>query len=223
MDMRTIFDCHVFAALHKQLRLQELVGDAEWAYAMDDGLLRFGDRFAFRAQVIGTEATASATWMWAWANTASGIPERLLRAAAALREWGAKRNLDGFTAPQSSNRAHPGQWWAMVASGLIKAGAFYRGPYDGGALFLLITAPAYPPRARTTGVHAANVMIQAIMAFEIHDHRRAVEAYLGWLGWTGTKDGGDIVVRDDHGQPLRIAFDARGRIARAGAEQAAKG
>ncbi|HYE04195.1 MAG TPA: hypothetical protein VEL07_01630 [Planctomycetota bacterium] len=213
MDLQSLFDAHVFASVQKRLHLDKLAGDARWSFAMDDGLLRFGNRLAFSAQVLGTESQASATWLWGWANPASAIPDRLLRTVDSLKAWGAQRGIAEFTAARSPTTQRSGEWWGLLACGLVKAGACYAGAYDGGSLHLLITDLTYPPRRRTGAMQAANIMMQGISDHVVRDQRRAVVGYLDWLGWAATEDGTDIITRADDGQELRIAFDERGRIA----------
>ncbi len=222
MDLQSLFDTHVFASVQKRLQLEKMIGDAHWSFAMDDGILRFGNRLAYSAQVLGTESDRNATWQWSWAGAASRIPDRLVGTADSLRAWGAQRGLAEFTAARSPASPRSGIWWGMLACGLVKAGTCYAGAYDGGRLVLLITDLTYPPRRRTGAMQAANIMLQAISEYTIGDQRRAVDCYLDWLDWTLDMDGDDIVAHADDGQDLRIAFDERRRIARATTGASAK-
>jgi len=73
------------AAFVRQEHLSEVVGERDWAFSMDDGTLSFGDDLQFPVQVLGTESESSGTWLWAWANEASGLPDTLLEAVSTLR------------------------------------------------------------------------------------------------------------------------------------------
>ncbi|NJK81384.1 MAG: hypothetical protein HC914_16455 [Chloroflexaceae bacterium] len=48
---------------------------------MIKGVLPFGTDMAFQVQILGTAAEQPGTWLWGWANAASGIPDPLLLAA----------------------------------------------------------------------------------------------------------------------------------------------
>lgn len=48
-------DTHIPFAFDRQLLLADLVGDLPWQYDLPTSLLSFGDRFAWKAKVLGTE------------------------------------------------------------------------------------------------------------------------------------------------------------------------
>lgn len=50
-------------------------------------------------QHIGTFGLKSKTWMWAWANYASNIPEELLQASLQVKEFGEKAGIGKLTEP----------------------------------------------------------------------------------------------------------------------------
>ena len=85
----------------------------------------------------------------AWANTQSGIPAPLLRACESLRARGDRDGIPELTAPQLPLDAWDGHLIAMIASALTRECAgYYRGPYDGGAIFVLLTGPSSSRRSR---------------------------------------------------------------------------
>lgn len=69
-----LFCCQAAISFGKQLFLAELVGSSDWHFDMPSGLLSFSDKYQWHAQILGTEADDSQTWLWAWANEASSIP-----------------------------------------------------------------------------------------------------------------------------------------------------
>ena len=44
------------AAYDRQLLLADPVGNLDWTYDLPTGLLSFGDRYRWRAEVLGTES-----------------------------------------------------------------------------------------------------------------------------------------------------------------------
>jgi hypothetical protein len=62
----------------------------------------------------------------------------------------------------------------MVASGLCRAGAYYRGPYDGGAVYFLVNEVSLPV-ADTPRI--VQVILQTIANFAVQ-HQPMLEAYL---------------------------------------------
>jgi len=79
---------HAVASFDKQLHLSELVAEEDWHLDLVSGLLLFCDRFAWHAQLLGTEAEETHTWLWAWANETSHIPPYLLQTALQMKALG---------------------------------------------------------------------------------------------------------------------------------------
>jgi hypothetical protein len=176
------------------------------------GLLSFGDRFQWRVQLLGTEAEETHTWLWAWANDASDIPPGLLRAAAALRILGRLQNIPEFTEAQTALGHTGGHALAMIASGLCRAEAYYRAPYDGGAMFLLIQDDTFPRCQEPPLARVASVFPQAVAALHIPNHRLALAGHLAHYGLDGRDEGDRVVVREG-GQPVLTAtFDESDRL-----------
>ena len=50
-----------------------------WSCDMLEGKLTYGDNQVFDIQVIGTYSENEKSWLWAWANTQSGIPEKFYK------------------------------------------------------------------------------------------------------------------------------------------------
>ncbi len=43
-------------AFDRQLLLADLIGNLPWSYDLQSGILSFGDRFKWKAEVLGTES-----------------------------------------------------------------------------------------------------------------------------------------------------------------------
>jgi hypothetical protein len=130
-----LFCRHVAASFDKQLHLADFVGVLDWHFDVATGLLSFGEAYHWQAQILGTETHDNQTWLWAWANQASNIPPQLLGAALAMRLLGEHHHTPELTEAQLSLGGVNGHFLALLASGICRANAYYRAPYDGGAAF----------------------------------------------------------------------------------------
>lgn len=206
-DFNHLFLKHVAASFDKQLALGDIIGSQDWTFSMDTGLLGFGSQYRFKAQVIGSEATYDNTWLWGWANEASGIPANLLRAGQELRAFGQQNGIQQLTQPGFSiNQELNGHILSMIASGLCNGSAYYRGPYDGGALFLLIRDENFPRSTVIPAVRISTIFPQLISAMPIPDHRTAFIAYLQYYGARLKEEPETITAKFDNGDLLQARF-----------------
>lgn len=202
------------ASFDRQLYLADIIDESDWHLDMAAGLLSFGGRHRWHIQVLGTELESAQTWLWAWANDASNIPPDLLRAAGAMRIQGRLYDIPEFTEPELPLSEVDGHTLAIIASGLCQANAYYRAPYEGGALFLLIRDDIYPRCQESPLARIATVFPQAIAALDIPNHRLALTGHLEYHGLGSTAMGHQIVAMEN-GQPLLTAtFDERDRLSK---------
>ncbi|GAB7039182.1 MULTISPECIES: DUF6882 domain-containing protein [Catenuloplanes] len=205
-----LFSRHVATALARQLALADHLGDRDWQLDLTEGTATFGGDLRYRVQLLGTESHHDGTWLWAWANEASNLPPALLGLAMWMREYGANNGIPELTeASFPLDRAQGGQL-ALVASAL-SGRCYYRGPYDGGALFFHleglpaeIVAPARPERVLT-------VVGQVLQGFPV-DHRLMVTSFLAQQGWQVEDTPAEVTGRHPGGTDVRVAFDELGRV-----------
>lgn len=209
----SLFSLHAIASFQKQMRISRLVGKLDWGFAMDSGLLSFSGKHHFAAQVLGTESEGAQTWLWSWANTESGIPAPLLKAALKLKEIGVQRGLISFAVPELPLSMADGYVYATIASGLFGQHGYYRGTYDGGGIYLLITDPRFPAAPAQDAAGAVTTITRAIAALAIPDHQRAIAGYFRWLGWPCTSAENRMRAVAPDGQDLMVEFDAQQRMA----------
>lgn len=198
------------ASLDKQESLASLIGNADWQFSMDTGRLTFGGRHVFPAQVLGTEAEASQTWLWGWANAASGIPAPLLQASHQMQAYGEQNGVAEFASPEFLINGVNGHLLSMIAVGLCGADAYYRGPYEGGAVFLLMTAPQLKAQSDNSVPRVIRIYTAFISQF-LCDHREALMAYARYKGYSCESNGSEVVCASPRGEPLRATFDHLGR------------
>lgn len=209
-----LLEDHGLRALDRQLHLQDLLGEADWLLDQDAGTITFGGGEPWPAQVLGTESDADASWLWAWANPS--VPAALTSDARAVMAYGASNGIDQFgEAKVKTGGILSGETFAMIAAGLLDADGYYRGPFDGGAVFVILRLPADVPRqVHGDGLRAVRTLSYAPLALPIGLTRGSLERYLAWIGLTVDPSGQSLVARDAAGQSVTIEFDRHGRMGR---------
>ena len=210
--LSSTFDQHAAATFDKQSFLNDVVGELDWEFTMDTGVLGFGGLHRWRAQFLGTQAEQSGTWMWGWANEASAIPDKLLACANSLRKLGADKDISEMTQGRLSADELDGHFWSILATGLCKANAYYRGPYEGGAIYLLIKDTNYVQQVDHPLARLATVFPQAISTYTIGNHRHALTGHAEFLGLSVQPNGNAIIVADSQGKQLSAEFDDQNRL-----------
>ena len=221
--MRELFEENVGLAMSRQRDLAEKIGSWDWGLEMGTGTMTFTKkgflgfgtkRIVTSVQVLGSESEISQTWLWAWANTQSDIPAELLRACESLRARGQREGIAECTEPQLSLDPWDGHRIAMIASGLTPGCAgYYRGPYDGGAIFVLLTGPELVTPVEMPALRFSTLYPEILMQAEITDHRRAARGFARGLGLTVTEERADRWAVTDGRSTLSLDFDEHGRFA----------
>jgi hypothetical protein len=206
-----LFEQHAALTFEKQLALSEEIGDADWEFSMSVGTITFGGTKTYPIQILGTEADNVQTWLWGWANKESHIPARLLTCGKELKALGKREKIAEFTTPEIGLAQIDGRQIGTLATGICAADAFYRAPYEGGALYVLIDAPTLRTHRPTTAIGLINTFLQFIAQVPIK-HRPAFTAYIAAKGGstTLTADGLDATLPD--GSILHATFDGQNRL-----------
>jgi hypothetical protein len=173
-----LFSRHVFMAMARQTALADLIGERDWSVDLGAGAVTFGTDLRFPIQLLGSESHGDGTWLWAWANEASNLPPALLQLCGWMRGYGQNAGIPELTEATFPLDRADGHRLALLASGLTGR-PYYRGPYDGGALFFHLDDV---PQQEVTPERAVTVISQTISAFPI-DHRIAVVGFFEQLGW----------------------------------------
>lgn len=203
------FERCALLAIEKQDKLSRLIGEHVWELDLDAGTIRFDDR-TFPFQVLGTESDNTLTFLWAWANEQTEIPEKLLASSLKLREWGRQEGIREFTAPSVDVDRADGHMLAMISSVIANMSCYYRAPYEGGAVYLLISAPeidAQPPFG-TAGFISRLTTLAA--SYDLN-HRNAVTAYFKAKNLPVVDKGPVVAAQLETGEPVTAEFDEAGR------------
>lgn len=207
--LREKFDRCALLAFEKQGKLSRLIGEHVWELDLVAGTIRFDDR-TFPFQVLGTESENTLTFLWAWADEQTEIPENLLASSLKLKEWGRQEGIAEFTAPSVDVSRADGHMLAMISSVIANVSCYYRAPYEGGAVYLLITAPeidAQPP----FGVAGFIAGLASLAASYDLNHRTAFTAYFRAKNLPVVDKGPLVAAQLETGEPITAEFDAAGR------------
>ena len=203
---------HVAPSLDKQLLLSDVVGGRGWHFDLAAGVLAFDSQYRWHVHPLGTESAVDGSWLWAWANSASNIPDRQLTASRTLKAYGERHGIPELTRPELPLDHVDGHTLAVIGSGVCGANAYYRCPYAGGALFVLIKDEHFPKCPDPPLRRIATVFPQAIASLDIPDHRLALAGYLEYYGLAFEADGTQIVVKEGGRAVLTASFDELNRL-----------
>lgn len=200
-------------AFENQRALADLLGDHNWQVDVPTGRMTFSgsSTIACDVQLLGTESYESNTWLWAWANTQSNLPPKVLQSAQELRELGEQQGLEMLTTPSIDLDGRNAHEIAMIASGLCNADAYYRGDYGAGALYCLLTLPQLRQRPPVTALEVSMVMSQLIAGISLN-HRRAFVHYLNAKGLRPEETSSQVRATLPDGGTVNAEFDDLGRL-----------
>lgn len=192
-------------ALDKQIDFGEVIGNNNWNVDMQQGTISFGQNLTFQMQVLGTISHSSQTWLWAWANTKSGIPESIIQQSLQLKKYGEDNGIDLLQSDTFDFTKDELHLIGMIASGMFNSSGYYIADYGQGAMVVTIK-DSNIDKAKTENYHRTlTVFPQVISQFEMN-HKNAFKSYLTAKGYnltetensvTGTKNGNSITGQFD--------------------------
>lgn len=143
----------------------------------------------------------------------SGIPDKLLRHAHAMHNYGTQRGIDEFLKPEEDLDQVNGYMLSVVGCGIMSANAYCRGPYNGGALYMLIDDPQNTKHSSNPLNIIAIGFPKAVRGFPIPRHMDALVGYAGSLGLSAQKpDTSTVVISGDNCGTCTAIFDDQGRM-----------
>jgi hypothetical protein len=209
---RQLLNRFAMIGFEHQIALRDALGDdPDWRVSPREGTATF-DGKPYAIQVLGTRADVGNTWLWAWANAKGGVPAKALEAVKKVRQTGKKRSIGELEveALPLDNFDFDAHTLALVATGVAGLPAYFRFPYEGGALYAAFEgAPLQLPAPDLNRI--AHVINESLERFDIEE-RTAFTAYVETLG---AKVGGtklNPVAQWPDGRTLPVTFDEQGRL-----------
>ena len=209
---RQLLNRFAMLGFEHQLSLVDVLGaDPEWRLFPREAMAQFGEH-RYSVQVLGSRADESNTWLWAWANPKSGVPAKALESVKRVRQVGKKRSIGELEveALPLDNFDFDAHTLALVGTAVAGLPAYFRFPYEGGALFAAFDpVELHLPEADLARI--ARVIRESVVRFEL-DQRTAFNAYVEAHGArvTGTK--ADPVAQWPDGRTLAVRFDGQGNL-----------
>lgn len=198
-------------AYDKQNDLHEVIGDNSWNADMDTGTISFGPELVFPMQILGTFSHSSETWLWAWANTESALPARLLTQAEQLRAYGEQHGIDLLTAKGFDAAEKDLHLIGIIASGMFGASGYYLANYGPGTMVVTVKSELIDQVPKNDFARIPHAFPQVISTFEMQ-HRPAFIHYLTQKGYAVTETADTVSAAVDSGT-LTATFDHLGRLA----------
>ena len=209
--LKPYFERYALASLEKQARLFSFLGEHIMDLDLDAGTARFSDSLVFPFQALGTESDNSLTWLWAWAEEQTEIPPKLLASALELRAWGEKEGLEELILPAVDLDRADGTMLSLIASEICKASGYYRDPYEGGTLFLLLSGIALDDQLVFDRRGLVRQLADLASRYDFN-HRNALLSYFRARAIPATNAGDTISAELVNGERLVAVFDAAGQV-----------
>lgn len=176
IDFELLVEQHAGLSFEKQLRFGELIGDEAWELDMTEGTITFG-KLVFPIQVIGSFSFQDNSWMCAWANTESGMPEKVLQQSYKLRELGEEEDIDALNSGHFSAEEEFVHQIGLFACGFFETKSYYCANYGQGILVVTIDSDAIPAIDKSKVEVVGTAFSQLISSIEL-DHSNALFNYL---------------------------------------------
>jgi hypothetical protein len=199
-------------SFEKQYALTDYLGSHNWLMSPEKDSISFGPGKVFPAQVLGSESQSTYTWLWAWANSASGLSQEVIQDSIRLWELGRQAGIQELVQPEVELGAISGHHFALIAVGVCGAAAYYRGAYDGGAVYVLLYDPERKIVPDDSMIRMSTVYLDLIRQIQL-EHRPAFRYYAQAKGLNISEAGNVIVCGKDNRDVFRATFDSKGRLA----------
>ena len=173
---------------------EHVVKNRDWNVDFDRGIISFGND-EYPLQFLGSEATSSNTWLWAWENI-NEFDDKIISLAREIKAKGEKLNLEALTTAEIDiSDELNGHTLSIVACGLAdKNYCYYRGPHSGGAILVAIDGVDEKVFSSVSAKDFVDITIKCIQQFSLN-HKIFVESFLEW-NKTKYKLQGDRIIAD---------------------------
>lgn len=212
VGLEMLYNKHALLSFSKQQLLGDSITDKPWQFDMSEGLLTFQGGYSYPMQVIGSLSFLDNTWMWAWANEQSQIPEKLLEQSHALKVYGQKNGIEELITSKLSVKQGFEHKIGMIASGHFETEAFYCANYGKGTVVVTINKNKlfWPELKKIEFVVTSDPRI--VTSLDV-DHRSALFYFLEAFEFEVLSKG-DKLVGTKKEAVVTAEFDRQGRLTR---------
>ena len=158
---------------------EHVVKNRDWNVDFDRGIISFGND-EYPLQFLGSEATSSNTWLWAWENI-NEFDDKIISLAREIKAKGEKLNLEALTTAEINiSDELNGHTLSIVACGLAdKNYCYYRGPHSGGAIFVAFNGVDEKVFSSVSAKEFLDITVKCIQQFSLN-HKLFIENFLEW-------------------------------------------
>ncbi|WP_199269155.1 DUF6882 domain-containing protein [Polaribacter sp. L3A8] len=210
VTIQELYNQSVVVSLEKQEVFGEMVEGLGWSCDMLEGKLTYGDDKVFDIQVLGTYSENEKSWLWAWANTQSGIPEKFLQTALAAKAIGEAYQIEDFVTSKKEFSSDPGVYFSTIISAMVKESCYVPLTFKGLTVYVTITSAEADSKARTVPALICSHFTK-VAANYTFPHKYSLYFYLKGKGYEVELPGNNIVAKKEDDQILGI-FDLKGRL-----------
>jgi len=210
-DLTPYLEHYALISLEKQHKLAQLIGEHLAEPDLENGRIRFHQDLEFPLQILGTESDNTLTFLWAWSEEQPEIPLNLLSSAFYLKNWGEERNLLEFSSPSIDLNRADGRIISLIASELCKASCYYQDPYEGGAIFYLLSGEAIDQQP-SLDIEGLCRQFSYLMSLAELNHKETLLSYLREKGLTFSDTDAIVQGELESGESLFAEFDDSGML-----------
>ena len=210
LDINELYNQSFVTSVEKQEIFSEMVEGLGWSCDMLEGKLTFGEDKVFDIQILGTYSENEKSWLWAWANTQSGIPEKFLQTSLAVKALGEAYKVEDFTTPKMEVESDPGVFFSTIASVMTGESCYVPLTFKGIIVYVTITSEEAVSKARTSPALICSHFSQ-VAANYTFPHKYSLFFYLKAKGYEVELPGNNVVAKNGEDQILGI-FDLKGRL-----------
>ncbi|MEI2274554.1 hypothetical protein OHD16_20570 [Sphingobacterium sp. ML3W] len=197
-------------AFDKQYDFATVISNNNWNIDMTKEEISFGPNLDFPIQVLGTFSHSSETWLWAWANTKSGLSENITQQALQLKKYGEDQGIDLFSNNSFDFSKDELHRIGLIASGMFDASAYYIADYGQGAMLVTIKSNVLDRQYQDDHLRILSVFPQLISQFEMN-HKIALQWYLEKKGYKISEQGAQFIATKG-GDTITAEFDELSRL-----------
>ena len=209
-----IFSANLGKIMAIQIACAEyVVKNRDWNIDFDRGIISFG-KDEYPLQFLGSEATSSNTWLWAWENI-SEFDDKIISLAREIKAKGEKLNLEALTTAEINiSDELNGHTLSIVACSLAdKNYCYYRDPYSDGAIFVAFDGVDERVFAPINAKDFADIVVNSIQQFPLN-HKLFIESFLSWNKTKCEWNKNTLIADFENSQKLEIDFEEKTELAR---------
>ncbi|MDR2970510.1 MAG: hypothetical protein LBU83_01075 [Bacteroidales bacterium] len=206
-DWHEFFSANLGKVMANQMACAEhVVKDRNWGLDLQRGVISFGED-EFTAQFLGGESNSAETWLWGWENI-NNFPDKILTFARKIKAIGEELDAEPLTTAEIElDDDFNGHTLSIVSVAVSKEKVcYYRGPHDGGAIFVVFSDVPEEVFAPVDAPAFAQITMQSIQSFDV-DHKIFIEGFLKQNGTKYEWQGDSVIAKFESGGDLAIDFE----------------